>query len=292
MSASRVYSSRRAADNSSSGSEMVTSEDWEVVGVRSKRTGFTLIELLVVIAIIAILAAILFPVFLQAKRAGQAAGCKSNLAQLYKAMRMYMDDWMGRVPNLSSDCKWGERKANGCLGWCENLYRYHKKIDLYRCPARNVTYSYTMNEALDYVQNPPRQSQIILMGEAPGCGEGTYNDPTNFYRGWTDMSTGKGGGQNDGWRCNVGNGDLLPDHTIDMHANIRKNMGDKYGTKSGPYDDAHWVFFPGPHNGANNILFLDGHVGSFTDWAFGRMTFGWMYTPPPYPSQPKPIKYK
>lgn len=56
------------------------------------RRGFTLIELLVVIAIIAILAAILFPVFAQARERGRMASCISNLKQLGTAFTMYQDD--------------------------------------------------------------------------------------------------------------------------------------------------------------------------------------------------------
>ena len=47
-----------------------------------KRYGFTLIELLVVIAIIAILAAILFPVFAQARESARQATCLSNMKQI------------------------------------------------------------------------------------------------------------------------------------------------------------------------------------------------------------------
>ncbi|MFQ6131509.1 MAG: prepilin-type N-terminal cleavage/methylation domain-containing protein [Armatimonadota bacterium] len=54
--------------------------------------GFTLIELLVVIAIIAVLAAILFPVFAQAREKARQASCLSNLKQLGMAMAMYADD--------------------------------------------------------------------------------------------------------------------------------------------------------------------------------------------------------
>lgn len=63
------------------------------------RRAFTLIELLVVIAIIAILAAILFPVFAQAKEAAKKAACLSNMKQIGLAFNMYMSDEDDRMPD-------------------------------------------------------------------------------------------------------------------------------------------------------------------------------------------------
>ena len=58
-----------------------------------KREAFTLIELLVVIAIIAILAAILFPVFAQAREKARSISCESNMKQLGIAVLMYTIDY-------------------------------------------------------------------------------------------------------------------------------------------------------------------------------------------------------
>lgn len=60
---------------------------------QASKRGFTLIELLVVIAIIAILAAILFPVFAQAREKARATACLSNVKQISLAMMMYAQDY-------------------------------------------------------------------------------------------------------------------------------------------------------------------------------------------------------
>ena len=62
------------------------------------KKAFTLIELLVVIAIIAILAAILFPVFAQARESARTISCLSNVKQISLGLTMYVQDYDERFP--------------------------------------------------------------------------------------------------------------------------------------------------------------------------------------------------
>jgi prepilin-type N-terminal cleavage/methylation domain-containing protein/prepilin-type processing-associated H-X9-DG protein len=92
-----------------------------------KRAGFTLIELLVVIAIIAILAAILFPVFAQAREKARAIACLSNTKQLALGMMQYTQD---------NDEKYvaGANVYGKGPGWAGQIYPYVKSTQVYRCP--------------------------------------------------------------------------------------------------------------------------------------------------------------
>src|SRR5262249_45468340 len=66
------------------------------------RRGFTLIELLVVIPIIAFLAAILFPVFAQARESARKISCLSNMRQIGMATRMYSQDYDEKYPQTKA----------------------------------------------------------------------------------------------------------------------------------------------------------------------------------------------
>lgn len=86
------------------------------------RKAFTLIELLVVIAIIAILAAILFPVFAQAKMAAKKTVDISNLKQISLATLMYANDYDDGTPQSS----WEVSPAYGPLiPWDLKKYQVH-----------------------------------------------------------------------------------------------------------------------------------------------------------------------
>src|SRR5437899_3579592 len=69
--------------------------------MKTTKRAFTLIELLVVIAIIAILAAILFPVFAQAREKARQASCISNLKQIGMGIMQYVQDFDETYP-----CNW------------------------------------------------------------------------------------------------------------------------------------------------------------------------------------------
>ena len=97
--------------------------------MRRLQRAFTLIELLVVIAIIAILAAILFPVFAQAREKARSIACLSNLKQIGMATRLYSQDFDGvLVPNYLNN------SANtGWIYW-DLLMPYVKNWDVFVCP--------------------------------------------------------------------------------------------------------------------------------------------------------------
>jgi len=109
------------------------------------RKGFTLIELLVVIAIIAILAAILFPVFAQARAAARKTSCLSNVKQLSLGMLMYAGDYDERFPswNWGFFCNGGNNGAprDSAAFWTMAIYPYIKNTQLYRDPDDAKTWN-------------------------------------------------------------------------------------------------------------------------------------------------------
>jgi len=103
-----------------------------------KNRAFTLIELLVVIAIIAILAAILFPVFAQAKAAAKKTQSLSNVKQTALGVLMYMGDSDDVFPQ-GSGCGW-YYPLDG--GWAWDTQPYIKSLPILRDPSDPLTHDF------------------------------------------------------------------------------------------------------------------------------------------------------
>src|SRR5438045_3772273 len=116
-----------------------------------RRRGFTLIELLVVIAIIAILAAILFPVFAQAREKARQTSCLSNLRQLSSAMLMYAGDYDERFPPVVGRSTRQETNLYQ-ISWMARLEPYTKNRGVFICPSSgHNSQDFTRND--DLIQN-------------------------------------------------------------------------------------------------------------------------------------------
>jgi prepilin-type N-terminal cleavage/methylation domain-containing protein len=135
-----------------------------VIQIRNNRPnvprGFTLIELLVVIAVIAILAAILFPVFAQARARARQIACASNTRQLALGILMYAQDHDDTLPPVAYPTAGGGTDDNAVL-WPDLVAPYLKNTAIRLCPAdgRAKANSYGLNELafadLTDVVHPP-----------------------------------------------------------------------------------------------------------------------------------------
>lgn len=103
------------------------------------RRAFTLIELLVVIAIIAILAAILFPVFAQAKEAAKKTSCLANTKQIGTALFLYAGDSDDTLCQTSWESDLTRQSFNPSgtyqIHWTYLMQPYIKNWDMFVCPS-------------------------------------------------------------------------------------------------------------------------------------------------------------
>jgi prepilin-type processing-associated H-X9-DG protein len=218
-----------------------------------------------VIAIIAILAAILFPVFAQAREKARAATCTSNLKQVGTAWTMYMQDFDERCPSANPPPNWGDCPTmpgrGGFGGWTGNLLMpYTKNTAIYKCPSSpgqsvnngcttvpylNASYAY------NYVSTGAR-----LIAE--------INRPAEFMVMWDSTTTWADCPYFRAGSCGVWRQRDIPVFLA------------KKGRALLPGMDSSWVSQANftrevPHNLTMNVMFADGHVKA-TDW--DRLTWG------------------
>ena len=176
------------------------------MGTLRRRSGFTLIELLVVIAIIAILAAILFPVFAQAREAARKTQCINNMKQLGTAMNMYAQDYDETLPSIPFSTRGNNPLYNA--GWDYSIWipltqPYIKNYGVLACPSgyqqtktptggQPIKVSYGISE---YIDNSEQGFSTLAKLASGGTGGAGVADVVVFsdssYTGiMNDWSTG------------------------------------------------------------------------------------------------------
>ena len=146
--------------------------------LKNRRPGFTLIELLVVIAIIAILAAILFPVFAQARAKARQAACLSNMKQIGTAVIMYIQDFDDTYPPAQSNVP--NAPASTVVSWPTIIYPYIKNQGVFVCPdgedsLKSVTLSATTSAQYCGITTANTRFSPAATGDGSSQGYGLVN---------------------------------------------------------------------------------------------------------------------
>jgi prepilin-type N-terminal cleavage/methylation domain-containing protein/prepilin-type processing-associated H-X9-DG protein len=206
--------------------------------MRTLRPAFTLIELLVVIAIIAILAAILFPVFAQAREKARQTTCLGNVKQVGLALQMYAQDWDETLPH-SATLEVRDFNAPGAPpNFLGSLTPYTRNTGIFVCPssvnASAVGYPAKQNDPTAHSNTNYMGNAVVLgrpLSVTPNPAEIVYLQENNLR--W-----------NQAW--------LQPALT---------------NPKKGLYQWWHWEKgiekkeqFSNLHSGGGNLLFVDGHA--------------------------------
>jgi len=264
---------------------------------RRSNSAFTLIELLVVIAIIAILAAILFPVFAQAREKARQTSCMSNQKQMATGVLMYIQDYDEVNPRfrttVAEETPLGQTNRLTALMFCQP---YIKNIQIYRCPDQPDagspsiwTTSYPSNISIwggyainvDYLEYSADCSNYNLASN-PGSGPPTpiaaIGKPAETVMlSGTALAAGTGSFANANANYPIGGGYyylFAPATETTPEACVWSNGAWGQGSLMGPYGG-----FESTRHGGNMgglVAFCDGHVKFMTA---GRLAQGTDWDP-------------
>jgi prepilin-type N-terminal cleavage/methylation domain-containing protein/prepilin-type processing-associated H-X9-DG protein len=246
----------------------------------NQHRGFTLIELLVVIAIIAILAAILFPVFAQAREKARQTSCLSNTKQMGLAFMMYIQDYDEQFPlsavqiapgqtwlwNFSVPVPAGwpsDITHPACVSspyyWANSIQPYIKNYGMYACPSGNP---FRQPQAR-YTYATPRVAPVEVTytynGLLNSLSQAAVVSPADLPLGWEGRGKTKALGaalanpnlicSDAATGCTYVPGTLNPDNTTTC-ATGNGSTGAMFGI-----DGTIWI-----HNNGMNFMFSDGHA--------------------------------
>lgn len=255
---------------------------------RCNKRAFTLIELLVVIAIIAILAAILFPVFAQARENARRITCVSNLKQIGLAYVQYIQDYDGYTPTVDKSPIPASETVDGVSTKTYANYEfvlmpYIKSWAVFCCPDRSDTWKTPANYAADSSKangNDPYDCNDNLNPTNQCIGYG-YNDGIETDQGYglvgTQLNDTAGNTERPGMNIAAitseaqciafGESATKKDSSCASDAALKWADG---ATSSG---GTQWGTSKLRHGGLLNFCFVDGHVHLIHMGAFSNSNY-------------------
>ncbi|MEI8078821.1 MAG: type II secretion system protein [bacterium] len=203
-----------------------------------KTPGFTLIELLVVISIIAVLAGLLLPALNAARGKAQTINCLSNLRQVNLRINAYQLEWNGIYPAVGGAGNWDNGTGWSTLVSGSDLTGANKKLFL--CPVdKNRQFSYSINMV-------ERQGDA---GRAAG------------FSGYS------------AWRSSQLDTTARPSVFI-LVEESPSGLFDRTDSDQDNYTQNTNAFSVGSrHRGGTNLVFLDGHAITASQWEPALMTY-------------------